>query len=153
MSTKKELTLRLILQTGLLGGTIMFYFSIIGMVEAFDQRNLIGTFLTLGDVLLFTGVIGASFYLANQVSEKNTVKILGAGPYGISFLCRHVGRFRVVKALSGGTLSAEQVLAEAESLAQVESPFIAQIIDFGSTGTPQRLDPSEQGRVLPRLGI
>ena len=39
-------------RAGLIGGVALVYLALIGMIEKFDTRNLIGSFLTLGNLLM-----------------------------------------------------------------------------------------------------
>jgi Protein kinase domain len=71
-------------------------------------------------------------------------RILGAGGFGVAFLCRHVyvGGRVVVKALGGTELdqSVEQVFAEGMALRQLDHPAIIRMQDCGFT------DPGRKGR-------
>ena len=49
MNTTNELNWRTILRFGLLGSVVTLYFSTIGMVETFSARNLISTWISMGD--------------------------------------------------------------------------------------------------------
>lgn len=57
---------------GLFGGAAAVYVSAIGMVETFAQRNLLGTFINLGTVLLLTGALTTGFFVARSIL-KGTV--------------------------------------------------------------------------------
>jgi branched-chain amino acid transport system permease protein len=49
--TGSELNARAV-RTGLIGGVALIYIALAGMIEKFDTRNLIGNFLTLGNLLM-----------------------------------------------------------------------------------------------------
>jgi branched-chain amino acid transport system permease protein len=49
--TGSELNARAV-RTGLIGGVALIYIALAGMIEKFDTRNLIGSFLTLGNLLM-----------------------------------------------------------------------------------------------------
>jgi branched-chain amino acid transport system permease protein len=49
--TGSELNARAV-RTGLIGGVALVYLCLAGMIEKFDTRNLIGSFLTLGNLLM-----------------------------------------------------------------------------------------------------
>jgi branched-chain amino acid transport system permease protein len=49
--TGSELNARAV-RAGLIGGVALVYLALIGMIEKFDTRNLIGSFLTLGNLLM-----------------------------------------------------------------------------------------------------
>ncbi len=72
---------RTILRLGLLGSVVALYFSMIGMVEDFSNRNLIGDLLNLGHVLLYAGIAGGALFAAREHSESNTV---GRGLIGLA---------------------------------------------------------------------
>jgi branched-chain amino acid transport system permease protein len=83
MNDNKRKAWQKILRFGLLGGVVGFYFCIIGMVETFSLRNLIGDFLSLGDVLLAGGALGAGYLTAREFSDKSNgnriISSMGAG--------------------------------------------------------------------------
>jgi branched-chain amino acid transport system permease protein len=54
---------------GLIGSVVMLYFSMIGMVEVFSTRDLIGDFLNMGHLLLFGGAIGVMLFAAKRISD------------------------------------------------------------------------------------
>ena len=60
-----------ILRFGFFGGIAALYFSMIGMVELFSGRDLIGDFLNLGHLLLYGGMIGAGLLVAGAHKESN----------------------------------------------------------------------------------
>ncbi|HLF89210.1 MAG TPA: hypothetical protein VI451_09715, partial [Anaerolineales bacterium] len=55
-----------VIQYGLIGGLITLYLSAVGMVETFSARNLIGTFFSMGDVMVFAGAFGAGIVLGRK---------------------------------------------------------------------------------------
>ncbi len=59
------------IRNGLVGGVIALYFSMIGMVEAFSGRNLIGDFFNMGHLLLFGGVLAAGILTARAHKEAS----------------------------------------------------------------------------------
>lgn len=62
-----------VLRLGLLGSVVALYFSMIGMVEDFSNRNLIGDLLNLGHILLYTGIAGGALYAAREHKEGNVI--------------------------------------------------------------------------------
>jgi branched-chain amino acid transport system permease protein len=79
MNDNERKTWQIILRYGLLGGVVTVYFCTIGMVEMFSQRNLIGDFLSLGDVLLAAGSLGACYITAREFKDKTkTRRVLGS---------------------------------------------------------------------------
>ena len=49
---------------GVTGGVVVLYFCLVGMVTAFDLRNLVGTRVTLGKILVWTPVIVVAYIAA-----------------------------------------------------------------------------------------
>lgn len=71
------------IRLGLLGGLGAVYVSAIGMVEAFAQRNLLGTFVNLGSVLLITGAFITGYLTSKKThSEDNQKTIIAAAIAG-----------------------------------------------------------------------
>lgn len=77
MDEKRKSTWQIILRSGLLGGAIATYLIVIGMVETFSQRFLIGSYLTLGDVLLVFGMVIAGVLAARELKGKKIGVSLG----------------------------------------------------------------------------
>lgn len=65
------------LRFGLIGTAVSLYFTAIGMVETFSQRNLVGTIISLGHVLLIIGPLGAGFLTARYLRQKKGWRIFG----------------------------------------------------------------------------
>lgn len=78
MNNSKSLDWRVIVRFGLLGSIVAFYFSAIGMVEAFGLRNLVSTWLSLGHILLVMGSVGAGYLTARELKEKNKLNAIGS---------------------------------------------------------------------------
>lgn len=55
---------------GLIGSVVMLYFSMIGMVEVFSARNIIGTFLNMGHLLLYGGAFAAGVMAMQHVKRE-----------------------------------------------------------------------------------
>ncbi|RMF48546.1 MAG: leucine/isoleucine/valine transporter permease subunit [Anaerolineae bacterium] len=64
---------REVVNYGLLGGVVSLYFGAIGMTLLFSVRNLVGTFLNLGQVLALAGALGAG-YLTGQAFVKQNAR-------------------------------------------------------------------------------
>ena len=56
-----------IVRWGLLAGTIAFFLSLIGMVGTFNERYIIGTTISLGQVFLFGPVVGLSYMTTQKL--------------------------------------------------------------------------------------
>ena len=75
--TQEEL--RNAVRMGLLAGVITLSVSAVGMVESFDQRDLITGVFTLGQLLLFSAPLVASYILTKSDEEtKGSVVLSGA---------------------------------------------------------------------------
>ena len=61
-----------IVRLGLLMGTVALSLSLIGMVDTFDERNIIGGVLTLGQIMLFGPTIGGGYLLAQSTSRQRS---------------------------------------------------------------------------------
>jgi len=79
MNTTHELNWRTILRFGMLGSVVTLYFSAIGMVETFSARNLVSTWISMGDVMILLGALGAGYMTAKIFQEKSNRSALGAG--------------------------------------------------------------------------
>ena len=77
MDEKRTPTWQIILRSGLLGGVIATYMCLIGIVETFSERLLIGSFLSLGEVMLVFGMVIAGVLAARQLKGKKTYVSLG----------------------------------------------------------------------------
>jgi len=54
---------------GLLGGGVAIYLSLVGLVEAFGESDIIGDVITFGHTMLLLTVLGIGFLAANRVSS------------------------------------------------------------------------------------
>lgn len=68
-----------VVQYGLIGGLISLYVSMIGMVETFSARNLIGTFFSMGNVLTILGALGAGLLVRRKFANAGWRLTLLAG--------------------------------------------------------------------------
>jgi branched-chain amino acid transport system permease protein len=68
--------LRYAVRIGLLTGVVVLMTSVVGMVEAFDERDLIAGFLTLGQVLLFAPPLYAGYLAAGHGEQKPASALL-----------------------------------------------------------------------------
>ncbi len=75
MEEKRTLR-RLIISSGMLGGVLALYLTSIGMVETFSGRFLVGTFLSLGQVLLVAGLLLPGLLVTRSLKESSYGKTL-----------------------------------------------------------------------------
>ena len=77
MEEKQRSIWQIVLRSGLLGGVIATYLCIIGIVTAFSERYLVGTYITTGTVLLVFGMVVAGVLAARELRDKRTVVSFG----------------------------------------------------------------------------
>ncbi len=58
-------------KNGLLGGVVTLYFGAIGMTLLFSVRNLVGTFLNLGQILSLAGALAAGYLTGRALTRGN----------------------------------------------------------------------------------
>jgi branched-chain amino acid transport system permease protein len=120
---------RVFVRFGLLAGVIGLSLSLIGMVETFSERAIIGGIVTLGEILLFGSVLGAGFLAARELEEDQRIStnlagglLLGvtAGLPLILLLLASIPRSE------DGTIALRQFLLNA-------SPQLINLLTFGQT--------------------
>ena len=76
--------LRKTINLGLIAGVIVLSLSMIGVIDAFNQRFIVTDYLTLGQLLLFGTALVAGFLAANPLKETSIVtRLLHGGLAGI----------------------------------------------------------------------
>jgi serine/threonine protein kinase len=89
--------------------------------------------------------VGGPSYAPFPLTKYQPERILGAGGFGVAFLCQHkfLDMRVVVKTLLDEALDCrvEQMFAEAEVLRQLNAPGIVRIIDHGYTDPAKRSRP------------
>lgn len=70
---------QVILRFGLLGSIVTFYLSAIGVIETFSLRYLIGTVISLGQVMYALGALGAGLLAARALRDRSPREVVGAG--------------------------------------------------------------------------
>lgn len=72
-----QIDIRHVARTGLLFGVVAASVSAIGMVQTFDERDLVTGVLTLGQILLFSASLLAGYFVAgHHSSSENSATIL-----------------------------------------------------------------------------
>ncbi len=66
---------KVMLRYGVLGGIVALYLASIGVVEVFSERNLVGTILSLGQVFLIVGAVGAGLFTAKELKGRKNGEI------------------------------------------------------------------------------
>lgn len=85
---ESTLNWKMVLQYGLLGGLVTLYLSAVGMVEVFATRNLIGTLISMGDIMIFMGAFGAGLVTRKKfpIAARGTSLLAGAVSGAVSSL-------------------------------------------------------------------
>ena len=79
----KAVSLRTLINIGLLAGLVIVYTGLIGMIDIFSERDIIYGILTLGELIIFLPPLVGGFIAARRSREA------GCGAYGAE--CRHRG--------------------------------------------------------------
>ena len=86
MSKSNRLNWRKALQLGLIGGLVGVLIALVGMVEEFNQRDIIAGVLTMGWTLLFLSVLVTAYFAADHATPDRGVSgILAGGIAGLVF--------------------------------------------------------------------
>src|SRR4030042_517409 len=67
------------INTGLIGGIVLVLVSLIGMVEAFAQRDIVAEVVSMGHTLLGVGVLFFAFLAAKRATAPRPIPILVNG--------------------------------------------------------------------------
>ncbi len=112
------------LQTGLVGGIITVLVCLVGMVEAFDERDIIAGLVTMGQTTLFLIIFAASYYSCSQLAGvKNALRLVSGALTGLT-----TGALLAGLVLLGKAVNLRQVLVNA-------SPELYKIVTFGLDNT------------------
>jgi branched-chain amino acid transport system permease protein len=118
-------------RVGLVGGAAAVYLALAGMIEKFDTRNLIGSFLTLGNLLLMLPPLLAGYFATRPRLVAGRSEQPAPGPALVAGL--------VSGAVTGGMVAAGVALVEALPEGAVRRIFIAvspellEILTFGQS--------------------
>ena len=63
------------LKLGLLGGIIAIYLSLVGLVEAFGESDIIGGVIAFGHTMLLLTVFGIGFITARRVTSATSLSM------------------------------------------------------------------------------
>jgi len=114
--TGSELNRRAV-RVGLVGGAAAIYLALTGMIEKFDTRNLIGSFLTLGNLLLMLPPLLAGYFATRPRLVAGRTERPAPGPAVVAGL--------VSGAVTGGLVAAGVAVVEAFPEGAVRRVFIA----------------------------
>jgi branched-chain amino acid transport system permease protein len=104
-------------RVGLIGGVALVYLSLVGMIEKFDTRNLIGSFLTLGNLLLMLPPLLAGYFATRPRLVAGRSEQPAPGPALVAGL--------VSGAVTGGVVAAGVAVVEAFPEGAVRRIFIS----------------------------
>mgnify|MGYP000002905743 FL=1 len=111
------------LTTGLIGGAIVVLVSLVGMVAAFNQRDIIYTAITMGQVLFLAPLVLVGYVAAYRVADRHAQApvpiLLAGGGAGLA---------------GGSVIAALIVIGQAIDLRAVfvnASPTLYQVLMFG----------------------
>jgi len=76
MRTRVEFGWRDALRIGFFGGVVALFFSLVGMVEAFGERDVIGGVISLGQLLPIMAGLGAGYYAAQQTVQEQRMRVV-----------------------------------------------------------------------------
>jgi branched-chain amino acid transport system permease protein len=126
MEDQKQFVWKDVIRFGLLAGVVALSLSLIGMVEAFNERNIIGGVVTLGQILLFGPAIGLSYMAAQRSSAARAgMNLLGGLVLGL------ITSLPVILIVFlGGMTNAEGELFMRQFLPNV-SPGLTELLTFG----------------------
>jgi branched-chain amino acid transport system permease protein len=115
-----------IIQFGLLAGVVALSLSVIGMVEAFNERHIIGGVVTLGQILLFGPAIGLAYSATQRNAEARPgLNLVGGLVLGV------ISSLPLILLVSlGGITTAEGGLWLRQFLPNV-SPGLIDLLTFG----------------------
>jgi branched-chain amino acid transport system permease protein len=114
--TGSELNRRAV-RSGLIGGVALVYLALVGMIEKFDTRNLIGSFLTLGNLLLMLPPLLAGYFATRPRLVAGRSEQPAPGPALVAGL--------VSGAVTGGLVAAGVAVVEAFPEGAVRRIFIS----------------------------
>jgi len=120
---------RVALRTGLIGGVVLVYLAMVGMIEAFSDLNLIGAQITLGRVLLALPPLIAAYLTARPRIVAG--QLVRPAPLAAATMGAVTG------AAAGAVLGLWLLVVEAIGIERVRSIFVAvsprliEILTFG----------------------
>jgi branched-chain amino acid transport system permease protein len=104
---------------GLIGGAVALLLSLIGMVEAFNQRDIIHPWVSMGQTLLFIVVWGIGYWAARRMGGGGTFRVLISG--GLAGLI--AGSLLALLVIAGSLMHLRKVFINA-------SPTLLKLLTF-----------------------
>ncbi len=116
---------RVLLRAGVIGSLIALHLSLVGMVEAFNKREIVRDVVTLGQLLLFGVGLGTAAYALRRLREEERVTARG---WMVA-----LGSVTLVAAVLGLLALSIQPL-NLRFMFQNASPALVEILTFGTPG-------------------
>lgn len=113
---------------GLIGGGAAVLFSLVGMVEVFGQRAIIGGVVSMGQAFVAVAMLLSAFAAARQLSSVSSGAMLTAG--GLTGAT--VGALLAALVLLGTSINIREVFVSA-------SPPLFELLSFGQSPVPGML--------------
>jgi branched-chain amino acid transport system permease protein len=85
MENTNRLNWQKVLQIGLIGGLVGILIALVGMVESFNQRDIIAGVLTMGWTLLYMTILATAYFAASTLPRSGLPNILAGGTAGLIF--------------------------------------------------------------------
>ncbi len=123
MSKSTRINWRALIKLGLVAGLISLGVSVIGMVDTFNQRDLINEIVSLGQVFLFASAIGAGYLAVKQSGETAASPVLLNG----AIVGAIASVFLVVLVLIGSAVDLREI-----GLVNISPVLIEEILSFGN---------------------
>lgn len=79
MSTLNTINWKKILQIGLIGGLVGMLIALVGMVEEFNQRDIVAGVITMGQTMLYLSLLLSAYTAAAGTSQNSMVRSVLAG--------------------------------------------------------------------------
>ncbi len=148
MQDEKPFLWKNFIRLGLLAGIISLFLSLIGMVGTFDERQIIGGVITLGQILLFGPIVGLAYIAARQSSDaKPSIHLPGGFVLGL------VASFPlIVLVIVGGITQPDGSLFLRQFLPNV-SPELIKLLRFGQSPLVGSVILAAVTAVMGLLGI
>ena len=128
MHTKPATVIQASVRFGVIGGGAAVLFSLVGMVEVFGQRTIIGGVVSMGQAFLAVTMLLSAFAAARQFSTVSPRAMLAAGALTGAI----VGALLAALVLLGTSINIRDVFVSA-------SPPLFELLSFGQAPVPGML--------------
>ncbi|GBL17666.1 hypothetical protein LBMAG37_06050 [Anaerolineae bacterium] len=128
MKTQPATVFQTSMRFGLIGGGAAVLFSLVGMVEVFGQRTIIGGVVSMGQAFVAIAMLLSAYAAARQLSSVSSSAMLTAG--GLTGVT--VGALLAALVLLGTSINIRDVFVSA-------SPPLFELLSFGQSPVPGML--------------